>query len=458
MFKNYNSISSDSTSKHFRHTAAPRTQSLRAMIIMFATVMLLLVVLFQLDFRSSSEMSSSPIISDIDQTDTSSQCASYEDSCTLGEHGTCPICTASIASNQRIRQNIFSLTPDSYSKLVNAMWTMKTLSMEDGQAKYGKSFRTYDYLLAKHVAHHNDKRGDRSHATIIFTIWHACLELEYENSVLAIDPSIGAVSYWNWNESDKNAFNDMYFGSAPGTGSNYEVIDGPFANWPVSDLTEEIWTEKYAIYISDPSGIDYIGDTKSGKFRETESCTTQDHLVRYGEWNKNGTGPVDCTRHGLYPLYAFYYCLDFDYPSDYEKYHLSAHISIGGSRLRDRKSCPGGDNGDINCVGNSINDPVFLFHHINMDRAFHTWQKNNVDSADCYYGFTYNGYCFYADGERDDHCVGLGLNDTLSDLWGFTDEDLGLYIHDDPKTLWKVYEAMCYLAFNTAPYTYDDLS
>jgi hypothetical protein len=84
--------------------------------------------------------------------------------------------------------------------------------------------------------------------------------------------------------------------------------------------------------------------------------------------------------------------------------------------------------------------------------------KNNADSALCYYGFTVDGYCFDSDGTQSSSCHDLGLEDILSDYWGFTDEDLGIFIHDDPTTKWKVYEAICHLAYNTAPYTFDMLN
>jgi hypothetical protein len=51
--------------------------------------------------------------------------------------------------------------------------------------------------------------------------------LEFENSLLSIDPSIGALPYWNWNDTNAmSIFTPAKYGSIPGTGPNQELVDG----------------------------------------------------------------------------------------------------------------------------------------------------------------------------------------------------------------------------------------
>jgi len=423
-------------------------------------------VLSSLNFNSSNE---SPVVENYGMTEYGYDlCSTYNESCTLGPGGTCPHCSAPVATNRRVRRNIFALDLDEYSKIVSAMWEMKNLPMEVGRDKYGVAFKTYDYFHAKHIAQAEDLRGDRSQTNIVFSIWHACLTLEFENTLLAIDPSIGAVPYWNWNET-LNPFNDTYFGSAPGTGERYEVIDGPFAYWPVADMNESLWNELYVPYMRNSSGIDYSGETASGKFRQYLVCDSQDYMVRYGEKNTDfaggTTGPIDCSYHGLFPWYKYHVCIDFYYVTERDghetgNYHKSPHLDVGGTQDPYPYTCTGPDDfsyGDFTYGAYSITDPIFMFHHVNMVREMHSWQENNADTAACYYGFTYNGYCCDSDGSRTEaDCIDLGLMDYLSEYWCFTDEDLQIYIHDSPHECWKIHEAICYLQYNTAPYTFDN--
>lgn len=466
---NYNSINySNESTKNFFAEETSTFKKGRYFLVAF--VIFCVVILTTLDFSSDSA-SSDAISKSMEMAASVSEgnlCLTYDEACTLGENGTCPVCTATVNTNQRVRRNIYSLSMEEWKDITDAMWVMKTIPADQGKLRFGPSYRDYDYFHAKHISQASDVRGDRSQTNIIFNAWHACISLEFENSLMAINPEIPAMAYWNWNESDKNAFNDTYFGSSPGTGPDYEVIDGAFAWWPVSDMDATIWQALYYPYMRNASGIEYTGNTMGGKFRMQQACDSQDHMVRYGEiykgWKHGTTGPIDCTHHGLFPWYKYHQCIDFKYTNttgngEEGNYHKSVHLDVGGTMNFDFYDCVSLKNysyGDFDVGAYSITDPIFFFHHINMDREMHAWQSLNSETAICYYGFTYDGYCCNNVGERDEDCVDLGLTDYLSEYWCFTDYDLGIYIHDDPNTCWKVYEAICHLSFNTAPYTYDN--
>ena len=54
--------------------------------------------------------------------------------------------------------------------------------------------------------------------------FHSLLLLEFENTLLSVDPSILALPYWNWNDTTSDAFAAVFtstkFGGLPGTGQN----------------------------------------------------------------------------------------------------------------------------------------------------------------------------------------------------------------------------------------------
>jgi hypothetical protein len=371
----------------------------------------------------------------------STRCSDSDNCCGSEDTIPCPVCHAIPPTKQRVRKNVFHLSPHEFSKYANAMWVMKKTSISDGVAKYGKSFRNYDYFIAKHVAAVNDYRGDRAHHNTAFLVWHAAFELEFENSMLAIDPSIEATVYYNWNDTEHNAFNEVYFGSAPATGPNSELIDGPFAYWPIANMTEEIWREQYSKYIANVSQISYTGNTASGKFRSVSECSTSDVMLRYGNISVDGTGALDCTSYSAFPYVNFSECIDSG--DDYRALHGYLHYGVGSSS--DVTGC----SGDLNSDDCSPNDVVFFAHHTNLDRYYHSFQRNNADTAAYYYGYPVDGYVYNGNDDSTD----IGLLDAVSSNFCMTDEDLQIFIHDDPLTCWKIYEVICYLQ---SPYTYDE--
>ena len=90
----------------------------------------------------------------------------------------------------RLRKKIRSLSAEHWDRVVKAMWIMKTSSDVEGKAKYGRLFENYDSFVAKHVKAVFNPEGDQGHFGPIFLIYHRAWQLAFENSLLAINPTI----------------------------------------------------------------------------------------------------------------------------------------------------------------------------------------------------------------------------------------------------------------------------
>ena len=104
------------------------------------------------------------------------------------------------------------------------------------------------------------------------------------------------------------------------------------------------------------------------------------------------------------------------------------------------------NSGDFADAATSPNDPVFFFHHANLDRLLMTWQQarfaNDEDPT--------SGY------PTDTFCDGHALNDVVSSAMPFSDLGLAPPGADDsaPYTNTLLMRAG---QRDAAPYTYDTL-
>lgn len=133
----------------------------------------------------------------------------------------------------RIRREVRTLSKGVWNSIVTALWTMKTTSQTKGLELYGVNFRNYDLMVIKHIKAALHPAGDQAHFTAVFPVFHLLWVLEMENALRAIDPTIQAVPYWNCLLNAQAIFTAEYFGSFSGTGTEYAVIDGRFARWPI---------------------------------------------------------------------------------------------------------------------------------------------------------------------------------------------------------------------------------
>ncbi|CAB9523412.1 tyrosinase [Seminavis robusta] len=397
---------------------------------------------------------------------TLSQCTPTEDF---------PQCTAPTKdpSSQRVRREIRSLSTQEWDKVVAAMWIMKTEpSMEAGKINYGDNFRTYDYFVVKHAVATTDSRGDEAHKGAHFITWHAAFVLEFENALLAIDPSIEAMPYWDETVAQPSVFIEDYFGVDPaGSSATMEVTTGKFANWPVSStFSIDDWTP----YMTDTSTVTFNGNMASPSIlRGGENNVTAMYATRYGsgsQWESEAPSEQvwwGCTGQDVQEWNDWYRCIEQGRPS----LHSGAHGTIGGRPNNE------GKRGDFEDPETSPNGPIFMFHHANLDRNRHWWMMRNNAKEELvceYYGFPVEGGTFIGPrpgmtGNGDFY--GAHLNDVASSSWGFSAADLGFAMEGKENesmeealgrssgsaggALLTHADLVCWMGPETALYTYD---
>lgn len=149
----------------------------------------------------------------------------------------------------RVRREWRMLSESRRKDVARAFWTMQNTSTEEGREKFGPYFVNYDEIVAQHACAVFDPRCDQGHVGPQFMTFHRLLLLKMELALLAVDPSIEALPYWDisldsvggkyYKDPETWIFSDNFFGSYWGKGPNYEVNDGLFANWPIPEWTRE---------------------------------------------------------------------------------------------------------------------------------------------------------------------------------------------------------------------------
>ena len=150
----------------------------------------------------------------------------------------------------RIRREWRTLTPAVRQKVVNAFWTLKNTSTAEGRENYGPHFNNHDEMLMLHTCAVYDPRCDNGHFGPQFMTFHRAFLLKYERSLLSVDPTIGALPYWNVafdavhgkyrNNPAKYIFTSNFFGNLWNNEANgYAVTNGLFANWPIAEYTSD---------------------------------------------------------------------------------------------------------------------------------------------------------------------------------------------------------------------------
>lgn len=144
----------------------------------------------------------------------------------------------------RVRREWRTLSSEARQRVARAMWIMRNYTGEEGRARYGPRFVSYEELLLQHVCVFSDPRCDQGHFSPAFISFHRGLLMQMENALLAIDDGIEALPYWNMafdsstgryrNDPEKYIFGKNYFGSYRGNPKeNFAVTDGLFARFPI---------------------------------------------------------------------------------------------------------------------------------------------------------------------------------------------------------------------------------
>jgi len=318
---------------------------------------------------------------------------------------------------------------------------MKRTGTVEGQAKYGNNFQTYDYFVVKHSVAVMDSRGDQLHFSDAFATGHAAFVLEFEVSLLAIDPSIGALPYWETNNGD--VLTDAYFGSASATGTSNTVVDGKFANWPIEgSFSIDTWSSYLKSVAGASNGFNGNGNFLRGTSPNNKGTTTV--LARFGTaWSFPASGQAGCAATPAC-WGEWYACIEGG--SSDGNFHSGAHSTVGGKS--------GSALGDFMDPTTSPNDPIFMFHHANVDRNRMKWMEAHAHEASVYYGFkgSAGGCVDPRGGSATCASGGIELTDVINALWPFTSDQLGLSgLSSEGLTHADV---LCYVGPASAPYAY----
>ena len=185
-------------------------------------------------------------------------------------------------------------------------------------------------------------------------VWHRALVLQAENSLIAIDPRIDGLPYWDWRRdvAEQNStwnltksviFSADYFGEYNTQNTKYkQLTTGRFAHWRVHDNPVEVGC-------SPP-----FGQNAFGLLRGADNAESSPFVTRFG-------GTV-CGQHGFAvgDLETYDFCLDnmtdvTDFMACYDLgVHGRPHLGIGGSRLAfEGQMSVAGDSG-LDCLARHL--------------------------------------------------------------------------------------------------------
>ena len=430
-----------------------------------------------------------------------------------------------LSERRRVRKEIRELSREEWEMVADALNIMKTVSNSEGKAKYGERFRNYDDLVCQHykASISTEQAGDLGHFVPLFFIFHRAYTLAFEESLLAINPKIGAAPYWDnridmvqygLNISDSPIFSDEYFGDLRGDPEQgYALANGKFAYWTVpSEIDENTakcgadtrnpygylrfpanWNDNP--YVTRVGGFECGNPTMLGDPSAWEQCLA---VESYAELVDCHYMPIHAMTHlavggsvpyfdeNAEPIQGLPICISWQ--------GFSGTVAVGVDNLYhsgwefgcfqcpDAFSCKYGEDDPRDCalcsltnpdhtcdiLGNVITipgdiedqwligdffdiaggvvDPLFFFHHMNLDRLLFHWELRHYDLQP-YYGFPTQGFGY---GGNLDDIVGGNNNAEFRNLFYGKFEYLG----DGPYTHRQIWDAT---RLFDGVYTYDSV-
>mmetsp|Transcript_36399 Transcript_36399/g.51451 ORF Transcript_36399/g.51451 Transcript_36399/m.51451 type:complete len:526 (-) Transcript_36399:81-1658(-) len=348
-------------------------------------------------------------------------------------HNACQPCTLNQNPdpNRRRRYEVRDLPNDHWESFVFASKEIHRLSMEEGKELYGPLFKNNEYFAGKHATAEQSHRGDQGHYGTHFLTFHAMMCLMYETTVLAITEAAGlpleAVPYW-WNFDDVNQSDILsaeYFGSHPGLGPLYEVIDGPFANWSIPLYNYSL--TQYEDYVINASDSNYTGN-KFGYMRtDFNQLGTPMYVAYIGEETQpDGYSfrpphlgdTLDCMScaYETKTFSAYHLAECFDYA-----WHAKTHTHLGGLGF----DLPGDINGTF---GDSFGPtapttyPIFWPFHNSVTMMYFEWIAQYPEYSNITWGFPYElAFSYVANGTMH----GISATEVISAAFPFTWADVG---------------------------------
>lgn len=236
-------------------------------------------------------------------------------------------------SNPIIRKNIYDLTPEERTKLINAINTLRANGI-------------YDRFMQMHMdammtmTPLDDPVTDRNagHRGPVFLPWHRAYIWEFEQQLRAVDPSV-SLPYWAFENENQNTmplvFSSQYFGGDGNTVREDMVSDSPFS-WVITRR---------------------IAREPEGQFGLPNKSIV-DEIMQHRVYD---TFPYDEQSRGFRSAIEGWTGANAPWGM-----HNQVHRYIGGDMLPDETM-----------TRNSVNDPIFWLVHANIDRLWWEWQQTN---------------------------------------------------------------------------------
>jgi tyrosinase len=250
------------------------------------------------------------------------------------------------------RKNIDDLTPGEWDRFLTALQLFKnpnypnplpagTVSPYDAITRHHATAQATLTLMRDKTTGVLETGTSRNvaHRGPAFFPWHRQALRELELALIALQPAPPAgedyvgIPYWRWNFDVANWRNHAIWTKIGGNGDStqgYRITTGPFVNW--------------VSWIRNSNGV---FNSRAGIVRR---FTATGNMPSWGNTNIT-TYDVAPFRENSSTATSF--------RSFMETKHNSVHTRVGG---------------DMTAM-TSPNDPVFWFHHCNVDRAWARWQQ-----------------------------------------------------------------------------------
>ncbi|XP_070564639.1 tyrosinase-like [Ptychodera flava] len=313
---------------------------------------------------------------------------------------------------QRVRRNILQMGKDDVEKFKRYLLMAKdTVSdymipttlyqdMDDGRNPQFNEINVYDQFVWYHyyVARQNlvqttqtntniEKSSvfaDFAHEGPAFLTWHRAYLLTWERALREVSGDDDfTIPYWDWaGESDCNVCTDEYFGGSDATDNN--TLTGSFENWRTLCADFENLSERGQLCSNNvnESSLPFLTRNPGGNERPqlqklpskeavyyALSVRDYDNLPRDYDYLDNNWTQSDCSFRNLLEGFA-----DSEHRTglhvrngEVTQLHNSVHLYL---------------NGTMSLVPTSANDPMFLVHHVNIDRIFEKWLRRHGATRD----------------------------------------------------------------------------
>eukprot|EP00543_Licmophora_paradoxa_P007980 CAMPEP_0202446826 /NCGR_PEP_ID=MMETSP1360-20130828/5397_1 /ASSEMBLY_ACC=CAM_ASM_000848 /TAXON_ID=515479 /ORGANISM="Licmophora paradoxa, Strain CCMP2313" /LENGTH=391 /DNA_ID=CAMNT_0049063533 /DNA_START=60 /DNA_END=1235 /DNA_ORIENTATION=+ len=280
----------------------------------------------------------------------------------------------------------------------------------------------------------------------------------YETTVLAITSTMGmpleSTPYW-WCFSDTDQseiLSDKYYGTYPGLGDRFEIIDGPFANWSIPLYNESY--DDFIAYVHNDSDSAYRG-SDYGYLRDQTCSLTDPVMVAYPS---NSTDPSYTNYAPTVDLLS--QCMQCEYDSEKynifhfswcvaHQFHIFLHTNLGGwIKYGDGEY----EYGDFALLHSNV-APIFQPYHNTINMFFYEWISWYPEHANTTWGYPNERPYNYFFGSSYN---GIGGNDVINSAFPIRWMDVGWVTPDssDANRTVTHYEAHCRLSKENSDYVY----